>query len=221
MQEIFESDKHKIIDFLKESDYQIVDNGFSRFHIMSYDNIKFSFCINDGNYIIVKYDKAKDIKGGIPFEYFTFKTLIQVLEQLKAYDELIYKEYWKTIPTAIEISIDNDREEDWYKKFISDEFFTIDDNTLVYNNPNYNPELSSPYNTIHLVSALNKEKSYTKVNKLYFEINPLKNEKYLLRLLCNNDETFKEYINYIVDRDKGLKLLILTLLKDLERFKYQ
>ena len=44
-------------------------------------------------------------------------------------------------------------------------------------------------------------------------------ESYLLKLSCNNEEIFKEYINYKVVKKKGLKLLIDNIFKSLESFK--
>lgn len=61
---------------------------------------------------------------------------------------------------------------------------------------------------------------YTKVDKLYFEIHPIScqpgNESYLVKLLCNNEEVLKEFINYIVSRKKGLKLLIKTIFDEIK-----
>ena len=82
--------------------------------------------------------------------------------------------------------------------------------------------MKSPYNTIHEVSPINQE-TYAVVEKLYFEIHPIscleKRESYLLKLLINNEEVFKEYVNYIVLSKKGLKLLIENIFNSVEKFK--
>ena len=80
----------------------------------------------------------------------------------------------------------------------------------------------SPFNTLHEVSAFNNLQ-LEKIDKLYFEVHPIscvkKRESYLVKLLCNNDNTFKEYINYKVYKEKGLKLMLNTLFNDMEKYK--
>lgn len=67
--------------------------------------------------------------------------------------------------------------------------------------------MKSPYN----------EYGYNEVHKFYFEIHPISvvrnNETYLFKLLINNEEILKEYVNYKVSRRKGLKILIKELIK--------
>jgi hypothetical protein len=53
---------------------------------------------------------------------------------------------------------------------------------------------------------------HIKVNKLYFEIHPItcveNGEKYLFKILANNEEVLKEFINYIAFGKRGLMNLI-------------
>lgn len=113
--------------------------------------------------------------------------------------------------------------DNWIDDFKFDEFWSVDSsdnyNYLVYNNPDVSSNINSPFNILHEVSPIN-DIQLTKVNKLYFEIHPIScqsgNESYLLKLLCNNEEVLKEFINYIVSKKKGLKLLIDTIFKEIK-----
>ena len=53
------------------------------------------------------------------------------------------------------------------------------------------------------------------MDKLYLEIHPIcvleGSESYLVKILINNEEIMKEYINYIVRRKKGLRLFLENL----------
>ena len=231
MIEITEIEKSRLIDFINENelDYDINTSDIFRFNITSHDGMKFFFYKVNEEYVIVKYDKRKDngTPGSIPYEYFQFKTLPQVLEQISFYDKSLNKVYWSTTPDSIEIGfIKEHYKEDWYDGIKNEDFWTTEDcgnyTSIVYSNPNYKPELKSPYNTIHEVSPINQE-TYTVVEKLYFEIHPIscleKRESYLLKLLINNEEVFKEYVNYIVSSKKGLKLLIENIFNSVEKFK--
>lgn len=232
MDEISQSDKERLLEFIKENelDYTPIDNGIVRFHTMSCDGMKFFFYKYNEEYVVVKYDPNKDDPnnpGSIAYEYFNFKTLPQVLEQLSFYDNQIPKTYWSIIADSMEVGFDKDSySENWYEEFITDDFYKVEDcdsyKTIVYSNSNYKPELKSPFNTLHEVSPINNE-SYTKVDKLYFEIHPIScqggKESYLLKLNCNNEEVLKEYINYTVATKKGLRLLLKTLFNSLEGFK--
>lgn len=232
MNELTESDKKRLIDFVENSelDYEVYENTVTKFNATACDGIKFFFYTFNEQYVIVRYDKNKDrddSPGSQAYEYFYFKTLSQVLEQLSFYDNSIPKSYWSNIADTCEVGFDKDNyNETWYEEFKKDDFWTTEDyesyKTIIYSNPNYKPELKSPYNTLHEVSEIN-ELVYTKVDELYFEIHPIslkhKRESYLLKLKCNNDSVFKEYINYTVSTKKGLRLLLETIFKSLEPFK--
>jgi hypothetical protein len=228
MIELSKSDINRISTFIldNELDYDIIDNGIIRYHIKSYDNMVFYFYNYNNNFVVVKYDKTKDDKPGQqPYEYFQFKNLQQVLEQLKTYDDNIYKQWWYPTLNSAEIGFDsNDYNDDWVNDFKEDtNHWSIDSDDkykyLTYDNPSITPNIKSPFNTLHEVSPINNIQ-FTKVNKLYFEIHPIScqpgNESYLLKLLCNNEEALKEFINYIVVKKKGLKLLIDTIFKDIK-----
>jgi hypothetical protein len=219
MIEINKSDIDRISTFIldNELDYDIINNGIIRYHIKSHDNIIFYFYNYNDNFVVVKYDKTKDGKPGQqPYEYYQFKNLQQVLQELKIYDESLYKQWWYPTINSAEIGFNKEGYNDnWIDDFKGDEFWSVDScdtyNYLVYNNTNISPNIKSPFNTLHEVSPIN-DIQLTKVNKLYFEIHPIScqsgNESYLLKLLCNNEEVLKEFINYIVSKKKGLKLLI-------------
>jgi hypothetical protein len=228
------NDKKRIIDFINHNklDYILVDNNISKFHIISHDNIKFFFYTYNDEYVVVKYDPNKDKDnqpGSMPYEYFNFKTLLQVLEQLKYYDDGLHKSYWYSTTNSAEIGFDkNSYKEDWYEDFKREVDYSMlqDDDFgyqyLVYDNPNYSLNIKSPYNTLSQVSPLNYEQeAYIKVNKLYFEIHPIScqdgNESYLLKLLANNEEVLKEFINYIVTKKRGLKILIEEIFKSIKK----
>jgi hypothetical protein len=93
---------------------------------------------------------------------------------------------------------------------------------ITYTNDNYKPEIISPFNILHEVSTINN-KVATKLDKLYFEIHPIsckaKNESYFFKLSANNEDVLKEYINYVVVKKRGLKILLQSLFKEMDLFK--
>jgi hypothetical protein len=189
----------------------------------------FYFYKYESNYILVRYDKTKDGKPGQQaYEYYQFQNLQQILEQLKIYDNNIYKQWWYPTTNSTEIGFDSiNYNDDWLKDFKEEnEYWSVKSEEdkykyLTYNNPNISPNIKSPFNTLHEVSPIN-DIQFTKVNKLYFEIHTIScqlgNESYLLKLLCNNEETLKEFINYIVSKKKGLKMLIKEILDSINNF---
>ena len=223
------SDKERIVNFIKENDldYTIVDNGITRFHVVAEDGIKFQFQNHNENWLLIKYDQIKDQQKDAPFDYYNYKTLPQALEQLSYHDKSIHKKYWDFLLDSVQIGFDNvNYDENWFSDIINEDW-KIEDcgtyKTISYINDKYKPELKSPFNTLHEVSTIN-DIQFTKVDKLSIEIHPIscleRNESYLLKLLCNNDEIFKEYINYIVYKRKGLKLLVEQIFSEMERFRY-
>jgi hypothetical protein len=232
MIEITKEDKDKIIQFIKDNelDYTLIDNGITRFHVMAVDGIKFLFYKHEEQYIITKYDGNKDSEGpsgANAYKHYTFKTLMQVLEQLSFYDKSLENSYCSTTANTIDIGFDQiNYIDDWHTDFTTDDKYGLEDDGkykfITYTNNEYKPELSSPYNSLDEVSPVNN-KSYTQVDNLHFEIHPISclqgRESYLLKLQCNNEKVLKEYINYIVSSKKGLKMLLDTIFKDLEIFK--
>jgi len=223
-------DKERIKQFIKDNDldYNIVDEGITRYHIVAYDGIKFHFEMYNNNWVLVKYDPKKDNiddPGSQPFEYLQFESLTQILEQLSHHDKSISKTYWNLIQDSMEIGVYN-YSDGWYNDLIKDDNWIVEDmdkyKILTYSNDNYKPELKSPFNTLHEISPIN-QLTYTKCEKLYFEIHPVNllegSETYLVKLLCNNDEIFKEYINYMTFKKKGLKMFLEMMFRDMERFK--
>lgn len=164
----------------------------------------------------------------MPYEYFNYKTLLQVLEQLKYYDDGLHKSYWHPTMNSTEIGFDKESYRDnWFEDFKREAEYSMVHNDdfgyqyLVYDNPKHSPSIKSPYNTLSEVSPFNYEQdSYIKVSKLYFEIHPIScqdgNETYLFKLLANNEEVLKEFINYIVKTKKGLRMLIEEIFKSIK-----
>jgi hypothetical protein len=205
-------EKIRVISFLEDNelDYTPIDNGIIRFHLIAEDGMTFYVINNENEYLVTKYNKDRDRPGSVPYENYQFKTLSEVLEQLKFYDSNLPKVYWQPILETIEIGFDKDNHIDnWYEPFIKDDFYKVEEDNqykyFSYTNEGYKPELISPFNTLHEVSAFN-DLQLEKVEKLYFEVHPIscakKREMYLVKLLCNNDNIFKEYINYKVYKEK-------------------
>ena len=230
MEVINEKNIKRLIEYieLNDLDYTTVNNGLTRFHITSENMVTFTIYNSEDQFLVTKYDGNKDTgkPGEQPFEYYQFKTFSEVLEQLKYYDDNLYKVYWQPTLESIEIGFDKDNHiEDWYSKYIIDEHYIIEETFnykyIVYENKNYSPELISPFNTLHEVSDFN-QMELTKVDRLYFEIHPVscakKNESYYVKIQCNNEEVLKDYINYFVYKEKGLKMFIEGLFNDMSKF---
>ncbi len=232
MIELDKENIEKIIKFITDNDldYTIANNGIIRFHVIAYDGIRFFFYKNNEEWVIAKYDPNKDIvdkPGSIAYNYFQFKTLSQALEQLSFYDKSLQKSYWSTTANSIDVGFDAvNYIDDWHSEFTTDSNYGVEDagnyKFITYTNDEYKPELKSPYNTIDEVSPINNL-SYTSLDNLHFEIHPISclggRESYLLKLQCNNEKILREYINYIVNSKKGLKMLLDTIFKDLQPFK--
>lgn len=225
-----ENDKKRITDFILEQELDLMelDNPLSgKFSVSASDGITFFIYANNESYLIVKYDQEKERQNRQAYEYFQFQNIPQILEQLSLYDNSIPKMYWSPTTESVQIGFDDQNYQvDWYKQFQKDENWRVEEDRnchiLIYENSNYKPELISPFNTLHEVSTINS-KQYTKVDKLYFEIHPVslreRNETFYLKLVCNNDEKFKEYINYNISKKKGLKLFLEDLFLNMEKFK--
>lgn len=227
MVEINKEEIKRITDFIEENDLFLnySESDLFRFKVFSDDEITFQFFKVNDNYVVSKYDKKKDIPGvpSDPYEYFQFKNMMQILEQLKLYDEQIPRRLWEPTTNTIDFNHDDTIfESNWSKDFISnDKWFESKDGDfpiLVYEDTSVKPKLKSPYNTLHEVSMIN-DLRYEEVNKLYFEIHPKslqkRNESFLFKLLINNDETFKEYASFNVRRKRGLKLLIQSIFESI------
>jgi hypothetical protein len=223
----------KIKEFIlsNDLDYDVIDNQISRFHINSYDGKTFFVYDNvtdiEEDFILVKYDPEIDELGDPTkqaYQYFKFENINKLLESLFNYDKELNKNYWEVIGTDIEMGVDKEKyREDWFDNIIDLDFETgeLDYYKFIsYEDESYKPLLKSPFNTLHEVSPLNPEPYYNKVNKLYFEIHPIcckeKEERYLLKILSNNDEIFKEFINYCVWGKKGLRLLVNEIFNNLK-----
>lgn len=231
MNELEKNDKERLISFIEnnELDYSISESDIFKFSITAADKMKFFFYKTNEKYIVVKYDVSKDKEGNMmesAYEYYEFINMSQVLEQLSIYDGQIPKQYWNFCDGIDFKFLKENYDDNWANDFISENWILENGDNykyLIYENSAYKPQLTSPYNTLHEVSDFNPNKSYTTVEKLYFEIHPEscvnKSESYILKLLCNNEKILKEFINYRVSGKKGLKLLIETIFTELDIFK--
>jgi hypothetical protein len=234
MLQINDNDKKRVYQFIEDNDldYSVVDNNISKFGVVAEDSMLFNIYNYNNEYQLVKYNKEKDQVGNpglMPYEYFYYKTLSQLLEQLSSYDKSLEKRYWETTLNSAEVPFNEKTyNDDWVSDFLDTNWKT--DKTdryqyLVYESFEYKPELLSPHNTLHQVGISNYQYPVqtTKVEKLYFEIHPIscenKREKYFLQLACNNEPVLKEYINYNIVKKKGLKLFLNTMFQSMEKFK--
>lgn len=221
MVQLNQKEKERIIQFVEENelDYIPIDNGLSKFSLTADDGISFYIYSYNENYVVARYDKERELQGRQAYDYIHFKTIPQILEQLKIYDNSLPKKYWEPTTNSVEVPFDRDNYNDeWYKLFLGENCRVEESSSykyLVYENEDYNPEIISPFNTF--------DKSYTKINKLYFEIHPVsckkKNESYFFKLLSNNEETLKEYINWKIIKKKGLKMFIDDTFNNMKKFK--
>ena len=233
MEELNQSDIERLLEFINQNelDFIPVDNGITKFHINSFDKMKFFIHPYNEQYVIIKYDPSKDIEGVMgskAYEYYYFQNLQQVLEQLSLYDNSLHKSYWQPTMDSIEVGFDsNSYVDDWYNEFKGDsECWGVEDcdqyKYLTYNDDSYSPKLKSPWNSLHEVSPINDEE-LIEVGKLNFEIHPIScapgQESYYFKLCSNNEEVLKEYINYLISSKKGLKLFLETIFKEMEQFK--
>lgn len=227
MVELEKEEIKRITDFIEENDLFLnySKGELFRFKVFSDDDMTFQFFKMNDSYIVSKYDKNKDIPGvpSDPYQYFNFKNIQQILEQLKLYDEQIPRTLWMPTTNTIDFNHDNTIfESNWTKDFITNEKWSERKDgeflILIYEDLSVHPNLKSPFNTLHEVSEIN-QLVYEKVDKLYFEIHPKslqkRNEKFLFKLLINNEEIFKEYASFDVIRKKGLKLLIESIFKSI------
>jgi hypothetical protein len=223
---INEEKKQKLISFINDNelDYIPVDNGIIKFHLIAADGIKFHIYENQNKWIIVKYDSNKDRSQSrsLPYEYFYYESFSAVLQQLEFYDKALPKVYWETNTNSIDIGFDiNNYNDSWYDGILESNTNIKDEQQykyLVYCDESCKPLMIASHNQLATM-----HNNPTLLNKLYFEVHPIscldKNESYLLKLLCNNDEIFKEYVNYRVYKKKGLKLLIKDILEKYGKYK--
>jgi hypothetical protein len=229
--EIDLNEKQRLIEFidLNELDYIISENNLGKFGIISEDNKYFYFLKHNDKYIVQKWDYKKS-QETVSNWYYTFNNFSEVLEQLRVYDDSIYKIYWQPVLETLDLKFNKDAyTNEWWSDFSLSkhdcskiEKYNELYEYLVYEDDSYKPELKSPFNTLHEVSPIN-EIQLTKIDKLYIEIHPVilekKKEKYFLKILINNDELFKEYVNYDIFKKKGLKLFLENFFKEMQKFK--
>lgn len=230
MEELSSKEKERIIDFIDKNElyYEWEERDTAKFRLFAEDGNYFQFFKNNENIIVCKFDKSKfRINAACdPYEYYQFSNLQQVLEQIKLYDSQIFRNFW--IPTTNTVDYVPDKtiyeNKKWIEEFKIDENWKIieegKDYILVYENFNIQPELKSHFNTLHEVSPINQLK-YEKVHKLYFEIHPIsvkkRNEKYLFKLLINNEEVLKEYASFNVFKKRGLHMLIKSIFESIKK----
>lgn len=134
MNQISKGDKKRITDFIIESDldYNVVDNDISRFGLVSEDGFTFYVFSYNENFIIGRYDPYRDRQGKECWDYFEFKTLSQILEQLSFYDKSLSKVYWSTTSNSVEVPFDkNTYTDEWVSEFKNDDRWKIEE-TICY-----------------------------------------------------------------------------------------
>ncbi len=228
MNQLNEGDKKRLLEFINQYDldYDNFESDIVKFRISSYDGMEFSIYEGSGNYIVVKFDpkKAKEQMYNSAVqahEYFQFKTLSQVLEQLKIYDDSLFKKFWEPVLDSVtDVFNKNDYQEDWFSQINIQNYQVMESDSykyISYLNDSVRPKIISPFNTLHEISPINS-RTPTEIDKLYFEIHPVscksKHESYFVKILCNNEEILKEYVNYRVYKMKGLKIFLESMLKE-------
>lgn len=232
MNELERIEKDKISSFIESNDldYTVMDSDVFVFSLLSMDNMQFKIYKQEESYLLMKCDLEKIRQyneGNVmlePYSYFNFNNLSQMLEQIKLYDDNIPKSWWSPVADVMNYGIKH-YTESWYEEFVKDGFIIEKHGQyefLSFTSKEYKPELKSPFNTLHEVSELNKLE-YTSLDELHIEIQPIscvdRNESYLFKIQCNSDQVFKEYINYVVSRKKGLRILIKETFTIMEKFK--
>lgn len=226
MDSLTEKEIEQTIDFINQNelDYIIINNGISRFQLFATDGCIFQFIINDGKLYISKTHKDKKPSDPDQFEYTPFDSLNKALKFLAEYDNSIVKTYWRVVYNITEYVCKKENYvDDWFKFIPMDMNYSVNNvdsgyeegfKYLIYRNDEYKPKLSTPQNQLSVLNTL---------NELYFEIHPLVctkgSESYIFRLDCNGDDRFKEFVNYVIDTQKGMKLFLETLFNDVKQFK--
>jgi hypothetical protein len=219
-----DSYKKRIIEYINQNelDYNVFDGDIFRFYLKSYDDYIFQVSEHNNQYIIIK----SDIECR-KFEYYHYKNLQQVLEQLAFYDNNLYKVWWQLLdgvgrPSSINIEfVKENYNDDWVNDFVNNEWHHIDEEQykcLVYEKEAH-IKITSPHD-------IYMEYSPYDLHKLYMEIHPIDvkkgNESYFVKILINNEEVLKEYLKYRVIRKKGLKLFLEELFNNKNQFiKFQ
>lgn len=205
---IKDSDKKRIIEYIKENelDYKTSDGPIFRFHLISEDDYIFQICEHNDEYVVIKSDKKHS-----KFEYYYYKNLQQVMEQLAFYDNNLTKIWWHLLdgirrPSSINIPfIKEGYSEDWLKDF------PINKNWQYSETEQYKFLVFEKKTHIKIISPHDKYGEYPPYDlyKLYMEVHPISvkegDESFFVKILINNEEIMKEYINYRVYRKKGLK----------------
>ena len=211
---INESDKKRIVDYIKENELNYIiseENDIFRFFITAQDKAFFQFLKYNEQYVVAK---TMAICGQAPtFQYFYFKNLQQVIEQLSLYDNNIPKVWWELLDgrgrnsTVDIVFVKENYTDDWSKEFLKNDWSQINEQEykcLVYEKK-VNIRIKSPHDKYDDYPGYD-------LQKLYMEIHPIcvkeGSESYLVKILINNEEVLKEYLNYRVIRKKGLKLFL-------------
>lgn len=226
MENLSEKEIEQIIDFINQNelDYIVINNGISPFQLFASDGFIFKFLLNDGKLYLLSTHKDKDKGDPNQFEYTPMESLNKALKYLAEYDNSIVKKYWHVVDNITEYVCKKESyDEDWYKFIPLDLNYSIHTiksgyeegyKYLVYKNDEYKPVLATPQNQLNTLNTL---------NELYFEIYPFicspGKESYIFRLDCNGDNKFKEFVNYVIDTKKGMKLFLETLFNDVKPFK--
>lgn len=225
MEQLSNELKKRIVDFIdyNELDYIVVDNPINKFHIVSESSLIFYFYKMNEQYVIAEYNAEKQRSGFDPYIYYEYQNMQQIMEQISHYDNSLHKTWWQPTIDSIDLCVESNGYNDlWYENFItSDKWKIIEENN--YKVLSYQEDrkckLHSQFNTLHLHSTINEYKA-VELDQLYFEVYPLscesKREVYLVKVLYNNEEVLKEYLNFKVWKKRGLKLFLESLFKEVK-----
>jgi hypothetical protein len=210
-----DKDKNKVIQFVddNELDYHIIDDD--KFKLIASNSIVFTIGKYQDNYVVIKYNQELDTGDpiNIPYEYYNFNNLNDVLIQFKNYDNGITKTYFIPISNVLDISIGK-IDDGWYNDLNLDNNWKVSMDDLgeyvYYENSNVKPKVKSPFNTLHEVSEINDIR-YETIDKLYLELHSIGDDTYLGKILCNNEEIMKEYVNYIIYSKVGIKKFLESI----------
>lgn len=228
MNPISEGSKKRILEFIDQNDLDYTDfeSDVIKFTISSYDGTQFNIYEENNEFMVVKIDPRKAIEqvhnsGVQAHEYYRFQNLSQLLERFRSYDESLIKRYWTPVLNSTNDNFDKRYySEDWFSDLNISNYQVVETDSykyISYTNESIKPRIISPFNTLYEISPINK-REVPEINKLYLEIHPVsckrKNESYLVKILCNNEDVLKEYVHYTVVKKKGLRLFLGSISKE-------
>jgi hypothetical protein len=209
--------KKKINVFIKDNGLRIsvVDNGMSPYSLALQDGKTVLYPVqHENSCFLMSYDKnlVDDDMG--PYTWSKSLTEHQLLLEIKDVSG-------KTGPQGSVLVMDISGfvcdmtvyDDNWYAKVgVSDRWLPVKEGevtNLVLDDSSVQPELVSPYDSLHMVSPINNGQVVHRPGKLYVEIEPINCDTgtYLARMLMNPDPMMPEYIKWFVPDEESLTLL--------------